>query len=151
MFKTQIIPRCLPILKCYGDTHLLIGTTGSTFEVSNVSSFTSLTQQRHHVSHFPAGESCLSLPIWGITPLTSQLGHHVSHSSAGNHVSHFPAGASRLSLPSWGITSPTSQLYSVDITAPISQWGITPLTQEHHVSHLTERASHLPLHNRGTT
>ena len=142
---------------------------------------TSLTSQLgHHVSH-SGGASCLPLPSWGITSPTSQLGHHVSHSSAGNHVSHFPAGhhVSHFLAGAWGITSTTSQLgnyiyhfpdgtsrihvsyvpagesqlslYSVGITAPISQWGIAPLTQEHHVSHFTERTSHLSLHNRGTT
>ena len=123
---------------------------------------TSLTSQLgHHVSHFPAGASRLSLPSWGITSPTSQLGHHVSHFPAGasrislpqlgNHVSHFPAGASCLSLSSWGLGNhvyhfPGGELYLSlprwDITDSRLlrlSWGITtlPLQCGHLTSHFT--------------
>ena len=141
MFKTQIIPRCLPILKCYGDTHLLIGTTGSTFEVGIKCFF-------FHVSH-SAEASRLSLPSWGIVSLTSHLGHHTSHFSAGASRLSLLSWESRLSLPSWGITSLTSQLgHNVSHFSAL-QCGhhSSHFTMGHHTTH--PGASRLSPHRTG--
>ena len=143
---------------------MLIGTTGSTFEVSNVSSFTSLTSQLgHHVSHFSAGASRLPLPSWGITSLTSHLGNQARIQGVGARAGAHPWDGDSPFEIHWSIAfkhqsiigrPPLGEilrppLVITSITSQMGHHGFTSLTSQlgNHNSPFTVWASQLPFHN----